>query len=166
MHSAHNPEPAVPPRASVLDADPDRLKGVWNQKCIPVVVRTGRKGEKLRVRIPFVKDNRSWLQNEQRLSPEWNKEKKHWEIPKAWFNAFVDRALARYGAVYVIQPYREQEICASACWNALGHECQCSCMGANHGSKSVGGWFEVSETFATRWGEQVLACRLMVKRKD
>jgi hypothetical protein len=37
-------------------------------------------------------------------------------------------------------------------------------MGANHGFGNDGSWFEVSETFATRWGEEELACRLMVKR--
>ena len=68
----------------------------------------------------------------------------YWELPKSWFNDFVDRALQRYGKVYIIQPYREQEICARACQEALGHECQCSCMGANHGVGNDGSWFEVS----------------------
>jgi hypothetical protein len=36
-----------------------------------------------------------------------------WEIPKAWFNDTVDRALARFGKVYIVQPFREQEICSS-----------------------------------------------------
>lgn len=166
MRGEDRSEPAITIQANALDDDPRRLKDVWNQKRIPVVVRTGRKGEKLRIRLPFANDNRSWLQNEQRLSPDWDSEKKHCEIPKAWFNGFVDRALALYGAVYVIQPYREQEKCASKCRNAFRHECQCSCMGANHGHTNSHGWFDVSETFATRWGEQVLACRLMVKPKD
>jgi hypothetical protein len=88
----------------------------------------------------------------------------HWELPKSWFNDFVDRALKRYGKVYIIQPYREQEICARACQEALGHECQCSCMGANHGIGNDGSWFEVSDTFSTRWGERELACRLLTAR--
>jgi len=37
--------------------------------------------------------------------------------------------LAKYSKVYVIQPYREQEKCSPTCQNAIGHECQCSCMG-------------------------------------
>lgn len=30
----------------------------------------------------------------------------YWELPKSWFNDLVDRALQRYGKVYIIQPYR------------------------------------------------------------
>jgi hypothetical protein len=82
-------------------------------------------------------------------------------LPKSWFNDLVDRALRLYGKVYIIQPYREQEICARACQEAQGHECQCSCMGANHGIGNDGSWFEVSDTFSSRWGERELACRLL-----
>ena len=63
-----------------------------------------------------------------------------------------------------LQPYREQEVCARACQEAQGHECQCSCMGANHGIGNDGSWFEVSDTFSTRWGERELACRLLTAR--
>ena len=76
----------------------------------------------------------------------------------------IERSLAEYGKVYVIQPYREQEKCSPACQNATGHECQCSCMGLYHGAGNDGSWFEVSDTFAARWGEQELACRLMTAR--
>jgi hypothetical protein len=34
-------------------------------------------------------------------------------------------------------------------------------MGLHHGAGTDGSWFEVSDTFATRWGDQKLACRLM-----
>jgi hypothetical protein len=62
----------------------------------------------------------------------------------------------------LIQPYREQEKCAPSCFNARGHDCQCQCMGANHGRGGPNaGWFVVSDTFATKWGEEHLACRLM-----
>jgi hypothetical protein len=36
-------------------------------------------------------------------------------------------------------------------------------MGANHGSGGGKGWFEVSETFAVRYGATKLACRLVLK---
>lgn len=137
------------------------LKYVWNQTAIPVALhRTGR-GEKLRVRLPYGEDNRQWLQNGRRSTPDWIPKEKYWELPKGWFNDFVDRALARYGKVYIIQPYREQEVCARACQEARGHECQCSCMGANHGAGFDGSWFEVSDAFATRWGQRQIACRLL-----
>jgi hypothetical protein len=94
----------------------------------------------------------------------WIDKHRYWELPKAWFNDFVDRSLSRYGKVYIIQPYREQEKCAPACQNATGHECQCSCMGEHHGAGNDGSWFEVSDTFATRWGDLHLACRLLAAR--
>ena len=138
-----------------------KLKAVWKQRLIPVILRRGGKGQKLRVRLPFDKNNREWLRNGKGTAPTWFENGRYWETPKAWFDNLVERSLSKYKKVYVIQPYREQEKCAPACMNARGHECQCSCMGANHGLGNDGSWFEVSETFATRWGELYLACRLM-----
>jgi hypothetical protein len=144
------------------DVSEQRLLEVWNQKAIPVILRRGGKGERLRARIPHALDNKKWLQDAKRLSPEWIDKHQCWELPKAWFNDFVVRALARYRKLYIVQPYREQEKCSPSCLNAVGHECQCSCMGANHGAGNDGSWFEVSEAFAVRWSERYLACRLMI----
>lgn len=139
-----------------------QLNWVLSQKSLPVAIRLGV-GHKLIVRVPFAEGNRKWLQDGRRTSPVWYRDKQEWEIPQAWFNDFVNRSLEKYGKVYVVQPYREQEVCAPNCWKAEGHICQCSCMGANHGSGSSGGRFVVSDTFAVRWGSQHLACRLMTK---
>ncbi|WP_031260578.1 hypothetical protein [Mesorhizobium sp. LNHC252B00] len=144
--------------------DDAQLKRVWNQEAIPVILRRIGKGEKLRVRLPYGEGNRKWLRNERRHRPEWIEELRCWELPKAWLNDFVDRALVRYRSVYIIQPYREQEKCSPACLNATGHDCECSCMGENHGAGNDGSWFEVSETFATRWGGPELACRLLTAK--
>jgi hypothetical protein len=143
-----------------------RLMAIWSQTKVPVVLRRSGKGQQLRVRLPFADDNREWLRNDRRHRPEWDKVKKHWELPKTWFNNLVERALDRYGSVYIVQPYREQEKCAPACMNATGHECQCSCMGANHGMGNDGSWFEVSDTFAVRSGGLHLASRLLTRKKD
>ena len=67
----------------------------------------------------------------------------------------------RFGRVYVIQPYREFEKCAPACWNATGFTCECSCMGKNHGSMPGGRWWVVADTFAIQWQGRRLACRLI-----
>jgi hypothetical protein len=142
----------------------EKRKLVWNQRQVPVVVRRTGKGERLRARLPFAEDNRIWLRNGRRTDPEWVIGQDYWELPKAWFNDFVNRALRRYGRVYIIQPYREQEICSPACQNAIGHECQCSCMGEHHGAGNDGSWFEVSDTFATRWGARDWACRLLSRK--
>ncbi len=141
-----------------------RLAAVWKQKSIPVLFRKG-KGRPLLVSLPYGGDNRTWLKHERRNHPIWNSKFKCWETPKAWFNDLVSQILSRYGKLYVIQLYREQEKCAPACWNASGHECQCSCMGANHGSQCANGhWLVISDTFATLWHEQELACRLLTKK--
>jgi hypothetical protein len=144
----------------------DKLNYVWNQERVPVILRRSGKGQRLRVRLPYAEGNRMWLQNRRRTNPIRNSAEKCWELPKAWFNDLVERALLRYGSVYVIQPYREHEICAPACQNAMGHECQCSCMGLYHGAENDGSWFEVSDTFAMRWGGLELACRLMTVREE
>lgn len=141
----------------------ERLRDIWNQGRIPVILRRGEKGEKLRVRLPYAQDNREWLQNEKRTAPTWVGGERYWETPKGWFNDLVRRSLIRYERLYIIQPFREQEKCAPACMNAIGHECECSCMGANHGAGNDGSWFEVSETFATRWSGRHLACQLMIR---
>lgn len=149
---------------------PDDLRLIWKQDAIPVIVRKG-KGYKLRVKLPNIRDD-SKLQRRARAflqaarpkgrQPEWLNQYRGWEVSQDWFSNLVDHILARFGKLYIIQPYREQEKCALACMNAQGHECECSCMGANHGTGGPdAGWFEVSETFATRWGESHLACRLM-----
>lgn len=145
------------------------LAYVWKfQKKIPVVLRRNGIGERLRIKLPYADDNGQWLRNGRRIAPEWTDAKEnqpgYWEIPKSWFNDFVDRALVRYRKVYIVQPYREQEICATACQNATGHECQCSCMGEHHGAGNDGSWFEVSDTFSARWGNRELACRLLTAR--
>lgn len=149
---------------------PNNLRLVWRQNLIPVIVRKGQ-GYKLRVKLPHEGDDfeqrhhaRSFLQaaRPNGRQPTWLDQYMGWEVSQDWFSDLVDLILKRFDSLYIIQPYREQEKCAPACMNAQGHECQCSCMGANHGGGGPGpGWFEVSETFATRWGDSHLACRLM-----
>jgi hypothetical protein len=128
------------------------------------VFRRKVKGEGLWVRMPYDVSNRNWLKNQKRTKPYWDKVEQRWELPNAWFNDLVERMLERFGKVYILQPYREQEKCAPACQNAIGHICQCSCMGENHGTGNDGTWFEVSDTFATRWGDLEIACRLLTRK--
>lgn len=140
--------------------DRAKLEAIWRQDQIPVVFREG-KGEPLKIKLPYLADNAIWLRNERRSKPKWLPSKKYWEIPKKWFNDTVERGLRRWGKLYIIQPFREHEVCAPACWNAQGHECNCSCMGENHGASHHGRWFVVSDTFAIQWHESELACRLL-----
>lgn len=144
--------------------DDGRIKRVWDQTKIPVVLRRDGPREKLRVRLPHAPRNFDWLKAGRHTDPFFSIAHDCWEVPKAWFSDLVDRSLERYGQVYIVQPYREQEKCSPACLNATGHECQCSCMGANHGHGNDGSWFEVTDTFAFRWNERHLACRLLTAR--
>lgn len=138
-----------------------KLASIWRQKAIPVLYRRGP-GHPLLARLPYHLTNRPWLQASGRKNPIWLHKEKYWELPQAWFNDLVKRCAEKFGQVYVIQPYHQHETCAPACWNAAGEICECSCMGANHGSGHPGsGWKVVSDAFATRWGERELACRLI-----
>ncbi len=142
------------------------IEDIWRQTEIPVIYRPPDRGKVL-LKLPYTKrpysrSHQEWIRAGNQRKPEWLPRYKCWKVPRTWFNRLVESTLKGYKRLYIIQPYREQEVCAAACWNAKGHECQCSCMGANHGGGYPGGnWFEVSETFATRWREQHLACRLL-----
>lgn len=140
------------------------LQRVWRQTTTPVIIRRTKSGQQHRLRLPYGTDNRDWIRNGRRTNPIWQPQQRYWEIPKSWFNDFINRALVRYGKVYIIQPFRVQEKCAPACMNAIGHECQCSCMGLNHGAGNDGSWFEVNDAFATRWNQEEWACRLLKSR--
>jgi hypothetical protein len=141
-----------------------QLRKIWSQKEIPVVFRRG-KGERLMLRLPYSPNNRELVKGTHRIIPSWNSEYRCWETPRAWFDDLVRRFLREFGSTYVIQAFREEQKCAPACWNAAGFECECSCMGRNHGSGNPNGcWQIVSETFAVEWSERRYACRLLKRR--
>ena len=141
------------------------LASIWRQKQLPVIFRQS-KSKPLLVKLPYLTDNLAWLKGDSRRLPLWNPQYQCWEIPVAWFDDIIIRALQRFTRVYVIQLHREQQRCAPACWNAQGFHCECSCMGAHHGSGHPGnGWHEVSETFAFSWKDKQYACRLIAAKK-
>ena len=149
---------------------PENLRNIfYNTDDIPVIWKK-IDSAKLIVRLPYDRNggsNRDWLRNQRRLTIEWNKEDGYWLTPKAWLSDTIDRCLARRGVTYVIQPYREQEICAAACWNAEGYICECSCLGKNHGMGRQGyRWYEISDTFAFRNGDETYAVRKLTKTDE
>ena len=151
--------------------DREDLRAVWRQTRVAVILRLGV-GYPLRVQLPGDPSNvmwrlsaGQWLRGGRHNIPTWDARYKCWDVPQTWLNSLVHQILPTLEKLYLIQPYREQEKCAPACFNATGHDCQCSCMGANHGRGGPdSGWFVVSDTFASRWGEEHLACRLMELR--
>lgn len=133
----------------------------WKQTRLPVIFQRQRPA-RLLIRLPYAEDNKVWLRNRERIKPSWDKLNGAWEVPQAWFERAIRLSFSRYGACYVIQLYREQEVCAPACWNALGADCECSCMGANHSTgRPNGRWYEINETFAVLWGVQRYSVRLL-----
>lgn len=147
----------------MAEQDP-KLREIWSQRQVPVIFRAGA-GRPLIVRLPFSPSNSSWLRGENTRKPKWNSQLISWEVPVAWFDDLIHRLLKTYGQTYVIQLHREQQKCAPACWNAEGLHCECSCLGANHGSGHPGGdWHEIAETFACQWGPLQYACRLIVAK--
>lgn len=137
------------------------LDSVLRQIRIPTVIRGGPVAP-LIVRLPFRSDNRSWLSALGRKRPLWLATETAWGIPKSWFEPLIQHCLARFAKCYVIQPTNRAETCAPACWNARGVHCECSCLGARHGSGDPEGrWHIVSETFAVRIGRREFSCRLL-----
>lgn len=95
-----------------MKIDEQDAKIVWNNGKIPVALRRG-KSLPIRLRIPFAADNRTWLKNGPRKhQPQWIKEGKYWELPASRFNEIVEMILDRFRQIYIIQPYREMEVCA------------------------------------------------------
>lgn len=144
--------------------DEGHLKAIWNQKKIPVIFRSGRNSS-LQLRMPYAPNNRAWLRcSKKKKDPEWNAEKKFWRLPKSRLNQLVGMMLERFGSVHIIQPYVSTEKCAPACWDARGFECECSCMGENHGKNHHGdGWCVISETCAIRIKSKIYGARLVTK---
>lgn len=149
-----------------MNAQDENLRRIWKQSRIPVVYRQ-RGSKPIMVRLPFSRDNRKWLKEARRQKePEFSDQYKCWMLPKSRFDNIITRLLAKFAQVYVIQPYRILEICARSCMNANGFECECSCMGANHGAGNADRWFEISETLAVKWHAREYACRLIQRTGD
>jgi hypothetical protein len=133
---------------------------VWHNGRVPVVFKRPR--QSLLVRVPYQKNNRDWLLANGR-SIEWKAQFKAWAVPRSRFEEVVRLCLGVYGQTYVIQAYRPLEKCAPACCNAVGYDCECSCLGKNHGSERELSHV-VSETFAFERGERKLALRLLTQK--
>jgi hypothetical protein len=125
---------------------------ILSQTRIPVVIR--RRRGRIQLRLPYSPDNRVWIWQTGGQKPQWIKGKpySYWSLPAAWFNRLCLRLIKRYGRAYVIQPHNENAKCAPACWDAEGLDCECSCLGENHGNGEPDGrWYVIDETCAFSW---------------
>ena len=138
-----------------------------------VLLRRDGPTEKHRVRLPetvfgpvgaYSEEGFKWLKNSRRNNPTWSDEGRYWEIPKAWLNDTVRRALSEFGSLYIVQPYVETEVCSPSCRDAKRFECNCTCMGVNHGSKNHSGWLDITDAFSVKFGGRHVASRLLTKK--
>lgn len=142
---------------------------VWRNGVTPVVYRPPHQ-RPLLVRLPAVCVGshearfswRRWLRRGRRSHPAWLEQFKCYELPRSSFTDIAKRLAHEFGSVYIIQAVRGREICAPACLNARGLECECSCLGRNHGAGEDGGrWYVISETCAVRWHDSELRWSLL-----
>lgn len=145
------------------------VASVWKQglKLVPVIGVPSRaehgEARKLRVRLPYRDGNRGLI----RVGgpePEWDKQAKCWIVPRSWLDRLARRLVDVFGQCYVIQTRNESEICAPACMNASGLDCECSCEGEHHGSENEENWFVVCDSFACRRGPTRRSVRLIGSR--
>jgi hypothetical protein len=143
-----------------------KLRKIWRQTAVPVVFRNSSPA-KLLVKVPPTDRNLEWLRESRPRLPVYNLKYGAWETPRTWFEPVIRLCIGRYQRCYVIQLHQERQVCAPACWKAEGIDCECSCMGSNHGSGIPDGrWYEIDETLAVSWGIQKYACRLMSSKKS
>src|ERR1700730_4020827 len=138
-----------------------KLREVWKQNEIPIIYRQAS-DKPLLVRLPYASSNRAWLKNGRRTTPRWDAQHQCWQVPRSWLNKLAKRLLRRFGHAYIVQPFSRKRKCAPPCWNALGADCECSCMGRNSGSRHPPGkWHVVAKTFSGKWGLREVSCRLI-----
>ena len=147
-----------------LDLTSERLSRLWWDGKDPVLLRRPRP-KPLMLRLPFSYGNGTWVRHDHRSKPKWNKPWECWDTPVAWLDDLVTRSLKKYGRIYIVQPVSKLQKCAPACWNAQGYECECSCMGINHGNgEPHGNWKEISESLAVTVGKREFSCRLVTPK--
>jgi hypothetical protein len=101
-------------------------------------------------KIPVRKGNYRWLREAVRLrSPRLDDDR--WHLPRNCLNRLVIASVDRYGYVALWRDMSRLSRCTRRCLEAEGFECDCSCLGENHGS-GAHGWFE-------RVGDVVVADR-------
>ena len=142
----------------------------WQQKDIPVIVRTRKRGggnPKLRVRLPEYGDHYTLLKgtNKYNRNPVEVPAKRYWEVAYRRLNGLVEILANFYGKVILIQPVREKQVCARKCMEATGFECECSCLGANHGAYNMdSSWYEVDDTYAVRHGSEYASLKIIAPK--
>ena len=152
----------------------EEMRLLWREVSFPILYNPG-KGKPLLLRLsppekrPQLQptDEYEFLVEPNKHRPKWGILKRHWELPHSWLDDLVKKIVGARRALYLTQHIRSYETCSKQCQEAKGFDCECSCMGARHGENNLhSGWFEISEYFAVKSGEEQLACRLIVSTSN
>jgi hypothetical protein len=92
-------------------------------------------------KLPRRKGNTRWLRASVGVRSPRLDDDGRWRLPRNCLVKLVTAAIDRYGYVVVCRDMARLSRCTTACLNATGIECDCSCQGLHHG-QNAGGWFE------------------------
>lgn len=103
-------------------------------------------------KIPAMKGNFRWLHESVGIrSPHLDGDR--WRLPRNCLLRLVTAAVDRYGYIAVWRDMSKLSRCTTACLEATGIDCDCSCLGEHHGQSSPR-WFErVGNTEVADLGE-------------
>lgn len=142
-------------------------KKAWNQKERPVILRCRKsngRNQKLRIRLPERGEHFTLLKGSNKFNhkPVYIASGKFWEVSYQRLNELVEVLAKFYGEVILMQPVKEKQVCARKCMEANGFECECSCLGANHGSENMNSsWYEVNDTYAVRYESDQVSLKVI-----
>jgi hypothetical protein len=145
-------------------------KRAWNQKESPVILRRRKqngRNQRLRIRLPAQGNHFILLKGSNKFNhkPIYVEKGSFWEVPYQRLNDLVEVLAKFYGKVILMQPVKEKQVCARKCMEASGFECECSCLGANHGSENMtSSWYEVDDTYAVRYGSDQVSLKLIFNK--
>jgi hypothetical protein len=102
------------------------------------------KKSKVRLWMPYLPfddvsgGNRQWIKAVCGIKsrPEYDKATRSWTIARSHFSELLDALLREFGPVDVFEDHSEFEVCNVSCMTAQGDECECRCLGINHGVDS------------------------------
>lgn len=116
------------------------------------------------VRISHPEDNRAWLGSIRTRGRGllWQREERHCECHSAWLAALAEVVLAHHCRVWLMQQFDCRAGCNESCITGRGLDCECGCLGRNHGAGLVDGWAQrIEANDACALLGVVYACRLL-----
>lgn len=92
-------------------------------------------GGRVVIWMPYARGTRGWLRSVcgAGTRPEFDRARKAWTVARPHFRRVVDALADRYGSVDVYMDHTARTVCGKLCWEAKGDDCDCACLGDNHG---------------------------------